>query len=90
MTKEEAEKLQDLCDEVIVWLETQGPPNRVNWAVNWAGLSCRSVLVNALNPNEFPTLKIEEASPSAWGFAHAVAEEIEKRSGQKVYVETEW
>ena len=90
MTKDDAETLQDLCDEVIAFLSSKERPERPNWSVNWGDLSCRDVLISALHPNDFPVLKIEEASPDAWGFAQAVANEIELRSGQKCIVETEW
>jgi hypothetical protein len=89
MTKEEAERIQDLCDEVIERIAAAEHPNRTNWTCNWADLSCRDVLVSALHPNDPPTIKIEEASPDAWGFAQAVADAMEDR-GVRVIVETEW
>ena len=91
MTQEEAERIQEICDEVILVLTEKGRvKERPNWAVNWGDVSCRDVLVSALHPNDPPTLKIEEASPDAWGFAQAVANDIEVRTGLKFTVETEW
>jgi hypothetical protein len=91
MTKEEAERIQEICDEVILALTEKGRvKDRSNWSVNWGDVSCRNVLVSALYPNDPPTLKIEEASPGAWGFAQAVADEMETRTGLKFIVETEW
>ena len=91
MTKEEAELIQDACDEVLTELMAlDDKPNRPNWTVNWADLSCRDVLVSALHPNDPPTLKIEEASPDAWGFAQRVADMMETKTGRKFCVETEW
>ena len=91
MTKEEAERIQGICDDVLETIQArEDKPNRTNWTVNWANLSCREVLISALHPNDPPTLKIEEASPDAWDFAQAVANEMEKRTGMKVTVETEW
>ena len=90
MTQDEAKRLQDICNEAIERIEVNKPPHRPNWTVNWADLSCRDVLVSALNPDAAPTLKIEEASPDAWGFAQAVADEMKRQTGLKFNVETEW
>jgi hypothetical protein len=91
MTKDEADRIQDTCDEVIAEIVANpNRPNRPNWVVNWADLSCRDVLVSVVHPNDPPTLKIEEASPDAWGFAQHVANEMEKRTGLRFVVETEW
>ena len=89
MTQEEAERIQDLCDDVLEKIAASDHPNRANWTANWADLSCRDVMVSALHPNDPPTLKIEEASPDAWGFAQAVANAMEE-CGVKVKIETEW
>ena len=90
MTKEEAELIQETCDEVLGELaRMDDKPDRSNWTVNWGDLSCVDVLVSVLHPNNPPTVKIEEASPDAWGFASKVCEMMEAR-GFCVIVETEW
>ena len=88
--QEEAKHFQEICDDVLADIEELSPKGQANWTVNWADLSCRDVLVSVLLPDSSPTLKIEEASPNAWGFAIAVSGEMEKRTGIKFNVETEW
>ena len=93
MTKEEAQTLQSLVNDILEKAFIERHTNKlVHDAINWGDLGCTDVedRRSLLRESNLITVVIEEASPDATHLHKYVSEALEAKGYTDVFVCTEW
>jgi hypothetical protein len=89
MSENKLKRLRRATDDAIGAVEMSGL--QIHGAVNWADLHClQAAWVSTDDGYSYAEVTIEEASPDAVEFQHAVEMELARRGWPDIHVVTEW